>query len=234
MSKRMLSILLAGIASIGALLWWFLEYFFYDLFWAFLDHHHIEQAKVISYTLANITPILLARIIGVIFYTTLRYEFHRNSAGLITGQDRPSNDEITQPQARIDSNYFFASDAIKYIANESEWGNQVRTIRTRNGMRQHPLFAATDELVQAARDGKIIVFGRFGRSGEHRPISQQYWLYATIDQGSVLPPNQWGITSSISKDSRERDRFIPYDALCVEEMEVDRLWPREPHAWMGV
>jgi hypothetical protein len=234
MSTRILSILLAGLVSIGGLIWWFLEHFLYDLFWAILDHRHIEQAKVFAYTLANITPFILAIIVGAMLYATLRYEFRKHLAGVATNQDHPSVDQGTQPQATLGRNYIHAAEAIKYIANESEWGNQVRTTLTRNGMRLVPLFAATEEFVKAARDGKIIVFGRFNRMGEPRLIAQQYWLDATIEQESVIAPKRLGITSSISQDDGERYRFIRYDALCVEETEVHRLWPRSPHAWMGV
>jgi hypothetical protein len=52
-------------------------------------------------------------------------------------------------------------------------------------MRQLPRFAAIEEFVRAARDGEITVFGRLDRTGEHQPISQQYWLYASVDPESA-------------------------------------------------
>ena len=40
--------------------------------------------------------------------------------------------------------------------------------------------------VRAARNGRITVFGRFDRIGEHRTVSPQYWLQASINLGTIF------------------------------------------------
>jgi hypothetical protein len=122
--------------------------------------------------------------------------------------------------------YMTAGEAIRYIAEESEWGIRLRSFVTESGMRLVPRFAAAEEFARAARAGEISVRGRASRGGEHQQISELYWLNATVDPASILSPSQAGATSSASPDRDERERFVPYDALGVKRSEVDRIWPR--------
>jgi len=118
--------------------------------------------------------------------------------------------------------------AAGYIADESQWGARLRAAPPNStGMRQNPRFAAIDELVRAARDGEIDIFGRFNRTGEHLLISQQYWLYASIDMGSAIGADvKPAFTIPISTDLGQRERFTPYDGLCVENSDLVRVWPK--------
>jgi hypothetical protein len=128
--------------------------------------------------------------------------------------------------ARTERRYIMAADAIRYIADESEWGARLRAAPPNTaGRRQQPRFAAIDEFVRAAREGEIDVFGRLNQTGEHLLISQQYWLYATIDIGSVIGATQPAVTSPISSDLGQRELFTPYDGLCVERSDLIRVWP---------
>jgi hypothetical protein len=225
MSRRIWSIVVIGVLALGTVLWWFFGNFFYDLLWAFLEDHNISHAKVMAFTLAQLLPFVLAIILVGLIYLAIRYEFAQHVSP--TRSPRIPIGDLSGPiTARAERNYILAEEAVRFIANESEWGERIREARTRGGMRQIPLFAAIEELVRAARGGEIIIFGRFGGVGEHQLISQQYWLYATIDPQSVLTPNQVALTTSTHPDLRAGHRFTPYDALCVERSEVVRLWPR--------
>jgi hypothetical protein len=120
--------------------------------------------------------------------------------------------------------YMTASEAIRYIANDSGWGRRIRSPNPGES-RQVPLFAATEEFARAARAGEIVVLGRLNRLGNHQAISQPYWLDATVEQGSILASNMAGTTSSISTDRESRERFTYYDGLCVTRTDVLRAWP---------
>jgi hypothetical protein len=232
MSRRIWTIVTIGVLALGAVLTWFFGNFFYDLLWAFLDDHNISHAKVIAFALSHLLPFVLAIILVGLIYLAIRYQFTQHIPP--PGSRRIPIGDLSGPlTARTVRNYILAEEAIRYISNESEWGARIRAARTQDGMRQIPLFAAIEELVRAAREDELIIFGRFGGVGEHQLISQQYWLYATIDTGSVLTPNQVAVTISTHPDLRAGHRFTPYDALCVERLDVFRLWPRPPHAWMA-
>ena len=214
MSRRIWTIVVIGVLALGTVLYWFFGNFSYDLLWAFLDDHNISHAKVIAFTLSHLLPFVLAIILVGLIYLAIRYQFTQHIPP--TRSPRiPIGDLAGSITARTERNYTSAEEAIRYIANESEWGEQIRAARTRDGMRQIPLFAAIEELVRAAREGELIIFGRFGGVGEHQFISQQYWLYAAVDPGSVLTPNQVALTTSTHPDLRAAHRFTPYDALCV-------------------
>jgi hypothetical protein len=131
-------------------------------------------------------------------------------------------------EARTKQRYLTAADAIRYIADDSQWGARLRAAPPNSaGMRQNPRFAAIDELVRAARDGEIGIFGRFNRTGEHLLISQQYWLYASIDMGSAIGADvKPAFTIPISTELGQRERFTPYDGLCVENSDLARVWPK--------
>jgi hypothetical protein len=129
-------------------------------------------------------------------------------------------------EARTKRRYLTAADAIRYIADESGWGASLRAAPPNQaGMRQNPRFAAADELVRGARDGELDIFGRLNRTGEHLLISQQYWLYATIELGSVIGATQPAVTIPISSHLGQRKLFTPYDGLCVERSDLIRVWP---------
>jgi hypothetical protein len=136
----------------------------------------------------------------------------------------PSGPEI---EAIKERRFEIASDAIAYLVSESEWAERVRASPPNAaGLRQHPRYIAVDEFVRAARDGEIVVFGRLRRTGEHRPISQQYWLYASIDPQSAFGAGHSAVTIPTSRNWQEREQFIPYDGLCIDRAELSRVWPK--------
>jgi hypothetical protein len=152
------------------------------------------------------------------------------------GAKRPSiSSDVDDPrtEAITERRYEIVRDVIAHLADVSEWGERLRASPPNAaGMRPHPRFAAIDELVRAGRDGEIDIFGRLDRTGEHQTISQQYWLYASIDPGSVFGAGHSAVTIPTSQSRQERERFVPYDGLCVDRATMLRLWPtgksREP------
>ena len=137
--------------------------------------------------------------------------------------DEPSPNRITNtPVSR--RYYMPVADAIKYIADESEWGKRKRAQPNERGMYEHPRFAAIDEFARAARAGEIVVLGCPNGAGEHQPIAQTYWLYHAVDLNTVVAGDQAGSTVSTSRAHLET--FICYDMLTVDRSEVSRVWPR--------
>ncbi len=183
-----------------------------------------------SPALLTIVFVLLVVASTAVLLLVLGYRREGNSAHASSGALSGAAPQPTEIQARTDRRYITAAEAIAYIADESEWGVRLRAAPPdAAGMRQPPRFAAIEEFVRAARDGEIIVFGRLDRTGEHRPISQQYWLYASVDPGSALTPERLAVTISTSPYLEQRERFTRYDALTVEQRKVFRVWPRPPN-----
>lgn len=86
--RRLIVILAIGILALGFLITWFSGNFFYDLFWAFLEQHHIRQADVIAYTLAHATPFVLTAVVVVLLFFGIRYEVLRQQPKLPSGNFR--------------------------------------------------------------------------------------------------------------------------------------------------
>lgn len=76
--SRVTAILAAGFVALGFLLIWFFGNFFYDLFWAFLEKHHVMQADVIAYTLAHVVPFIFSAVLIAALYFIVRYELAKN------------------------------------------------------------------------------------------------------------------------------------------------------------
>ena len=149
----------------------------------------------------------------------------RSSAQIAS--DSPKSEEI---ETRTEHRFLVISDAVRYVADESQWAVYIRTgPHPRIGMRPNARFAAIDEIVRAARDGEINIFGRLNRTGEHQIISQQYWLHASIDIGSAIGEStKPAFTIPLHASLEERERFTVYDGLCVEHSDLIRAWPKAP------
>ena len=107
--------------------------------------------------------------------------YRRDARGIIADAVSQQPGEI---QARTERRYLTVADAITYMADQSEWRARLRAAPPNaRGMKEVPRYAAIDEMVRAARNGNIAVFGRLNRTGEHLSISQQYWLYARFYAG---------------------------------------------------
>jgi hypothetical protein len=74
---RIIAIVVVGAVALTLIFGWFFGNFFYDLFWAFLEQHHIRQADVIAYTLSHIVSFLLACLVVAILFVAIRYELSR-------------------------------------------------------------------------------------------------------------------------------------------------------------
>jgi hypothetical protein len=189
-----------------------------------------------SIAVLTVTCALLLLSFTVMLFLFLGYRNERRLASIsstMTSLTSGGVPDFSTIAARVDPRYMTVADAIRYIADESEWGARIRATLTDRGMRHNPRFAAIDEVVRAAKTGETIIYGRPGRTGEHQIIPPQYWMFATIDHGSVLNPNGIAATSSSAQNLEERQRFTPYDALLIERSEMERIWPRPPHSWMA-
>jgi hypothetical protein len=241
MRKRIVAIFVAGVVILGAILRWFFEHLIYDIVWALLEHYHVKQSYLMTLVLANALPFVISAIVVCLICLILRREFARDHAQPSKGKLPPAIESPDQDfsgiKARIDPRYISAADAIRYIADESEWGERLRSIRTRTDsgleMRQHPRFAAIEEFTRAARAAEILVFGCPDQPGEHQLIAQQYWLGASVDPDSILGPEGIGETIGIGHNREQRERTRRYTALHVEGSEVFSKWPRPADAWMA-
>src|SRR5207253_7251197 len=99
--SRLTEISIVGAMALGSLFTWFFGNLFYDLFWAFLESHHVRQSEVIAWTLGHLTPFILAFTVVGIIYASIRYEL------------KQSND-VVAPSIQHDMSI---SDAIDYIVN---------------------------------------------------------------------------------------------------------------------
>jgi hypothetical protein len=203
------------------------------LFTAILAYSGEHSVALLTITCAVLLTLFTAMLFLFLGYRRESRSEHNSSSAV-------SSPSITIPDfsqiiPRFDPSYISVADAIKYIADEADWGIRLRAAPPNAaGMRQMPRLAAIDEFVRAARAGQIAVYGRLDRTGEHRLISQQYWLYATVEGGQLFAPNQAGSTIPImGTDRQQRENFICYDALCVERSEISSVWPRPDHAWMA-
>lgn len=77
--RRIIPIVVVGAIALTFLFGWFFGNFFYDLFWAFLDEHHVKQADVIAYTLSHLVPFVLACLVVAILVIVVRYEVSRET-----------------------------------------------------------------------------------------------------------------------------------------------------------
>ena len=77
MGRRIGTLLGAGILVLGLVLTWFLSNYLYNLFWAYLDEHHIREADMIAYTLAHIVPFVLALVVVATLYLAIHFELTR-------------------------------------------------------------------------------------------------------------------------------------------------------------
>ena len=77
---RALGIAAIGVAALGWLLSWFLSNFLYSLFWGFLGRSGVREADLIAYILAHIAPFLLALLVMVGTYLSLRWQLRTSAS----------------------------------------------------------------------------------------------------------------------------------------------------------
>lgn len=82
--KRLIAIVVVGVLALNVVIGRFAGGFFYDLFWAFLEQHHVRQADVIAYTLTHLASFLLARLIVAPLFLPVRYELSRDGKARAT------------------------------------------------------------------------------------------------------------------------------------------------------
>jgi hypothetical protein len=97
-------------------------------------------------------------VLGGVWLLAFTYFRRRRQDPRFETSKLPNNSRRQEIKARTDPRHITAADAIRYIADESEWGERLRASPPdARGMRQQPRFAAIEEFVRAARAGELIV-----------------------------------------------------------------------------
>jgi hypothetical protein len=73
----------------------------------------------------------------------------------------------------------------------------------------------------AASTGRIVLIGRLGGKGDHKPIPATYWLSATLDRNTVIRKQPVRTAPTASNQAT-----IPmYTDLFIAESDIEQLWP---------
>jgi hypothetical protein len=175
-----------------------------------LGFHTPQASTVISWAV----PAFLG------FATLLLYHMFWNrfyKASLVQSVGSVPRPASTFPQVmEIDSNrYMTAYEALHYLADDSEWGDQIRQYideMDKITIRKNPLLEAPSEFKRIAEQGKIETIGRLNGDGPHVPIPATYWMSAIL----------------VLKD-REISESIPaVKDIKIVRADVERAWPPPP------
>jgi len=121
-----------------------------------------------------------------------------------------------------DSRYMTAYEALHYLADDSDWGNQTRKYISADGMRKNVLLEAPVEFQRAAQHGGIHAVGRLNGIGQHVPIPETFWMTATLGPFSRLNRDISDTTPTVPN----RDGLPRYESVMIVREDVERTWPR--------
>src|ERR1700730_223671 len=233
--KAQLSAILAvGSLALGLLFMWFFSNFFYDLFWAYLDKHHVRQADVIAYTLAHIIPFVGAIIVVAGLYFSIRQHFSRQ----------------LQPPAKLE--YLHSEDselggAILAMVWRSAWAKwfAAQYLATNNhnpASEEHLMQIATSIVHDALMDGQLEAQGRKPSQLNYEPVPRTHWrstaLHMIPDRRSlwkiILIPTGGAeiypdgtVIGHDQKAVQRTEQLKAYDSFIVSARQFEKLWPRK-------
>jgi len=143
---------------------------------------------------------LILIVIGMIGIIALGYEYGLFRQLALVRRFKTSSDGllpsiIPTPPIADTNQYMTAHEALHYLADDSEWGAQIRRYIgeiDKITIRKDPLFEAPTELKRLSEQGKIRSFGRLDGVGPHVPIPATYWMSAIfLLSKTVMSANQF-------------------------------------------
>lgn len=182
---------------------------------------HTPQASTVA---SWVVPAFLG-FATLLLYHVFWNRFYKASLVRSTGLVPPRL-ASTFPQAmEIDSNrYMSAYEALHYLADDSEWGDQIRRYideMDKITIRKNPLLEAPSEFKRIAEQGKIESLGRLNGDGPHVPIPATYWMSAIL----VLKDRE--ISESIPA-VRNPEGIPRYKDIKIVRADVELAWPPPP------
>lgn len=123
--------------------------------------------------------------------------------------------------------YMTAYEVIHYLADESEWGERIKSVREANNimpqypMRRQPLLEAPIEFKRVAEQGGIGAFGRLDGRGAPVPIPGTHWMVATISSFSLGSPDISETVPAVPN----ADGIPEYKDVRIVREDVYRAWP---------
>jgi hypothetical protein len=193
---------------------------------------HVSPPQA-GWTVAGI--ITLAAYATLLWLVWKRHRIPKANVGLAGISKQPSfssqSSAVTQKDAEssdaLDINsYMTVYEAINYLADDSEWGEGTRRIRTRfdevpDGMRTNPRLVAQNEFKKIAERGVIHAIGRLNGEGTHVDIPERYWSSATIYPFSLHNPD----ISQTMPAVPNPDGIPVYKDVRILREDVERAWP---------
>lgn len=212
---------------IGGLLWWIPAV--WHSVWSAVDwlsrfdwvatqaRNHDWVADVIEGVINRPPPLGLLVSLGLLIFGILVLWYLRKSP-IEDAVVPAAHVQETQKVERDTSIY----DAVNFIAFgtwiHQEWhGEEAPTGRV------NALGRAANLIRQAARDGKIPIWGKVGIHGTLDPIPAEYWQYAQIDFLSLLRPNANDARTELT--SSAQPNVGPFNSLMTSRSAVEAEWP---------
>ena len=143
-----------------------------------------------------------------------------------SSQSTSATQKAAEPEAVLITNrYMTAYEALHYLADDLEWGDQIRQYvkeTERFTFRKNPLLKSQSEFKRIAEQGKIEATGRINGEGPHVLIPATYWMSAIL----VLSNNL--ATSESAPAVPNPDGIPQYKDIKIVRADVERAWPPPP------
>jgi hypothetical protein len=222
MRKALIAVL--GLVFVGFLKWAF-DHFLWDWFVQFIEvRWHLKEAALIASVSSYAFPILIVAACIAALYFLIRTDVFA-AQQLASAQDT--------------NRYMTAYEAIHYIADKSEFGNETRQYRGQQyvpvvghtiPMKKNALLEAQSEFKRVAAFGVIKAIGRLDGAGEHVQIPDTYWMSAGLSPFSLGNP---GISATIATVYNP-DGIPTYGDVRIVRADVERAWPAQKTGWKGL
>jgi hypothetical protein len=129
------------------------------------------------------------------------------------------SDALAVPDA---PHYMTAYEAIHYLADESEWGDGIRSLSDPQERRNGIVFGTLAEWKRVAEQGNIRAFGILNGVGLAVPIPDIYWISATINAFSIDNPS----ISQTMPVAPNPDGIPVYKNVRILRADVEGAWPK--------
>jgi hypothetical protein len=141
-----------------------------------------------------------------------------------TPADQFTSAERLSAAASSTVTYLIPYEAIHYLADESQWGEEKADTINAEGMHYNALLEAPEEFQKRAAEGRIRVFGFNSGTRKHEEIDKTHWMSFGI-LPRVFRPGEDVRTEPTTLESAFY-QGEGYSDLKITAADVYRTWPR--------
>lgn len=137
--------------------------------------------------------------------------------------------EVITEKTKGPSEYLSGYEVVHYLADESEWGAEMHSHVSADGLKKNALLEAPGEFRTRAAEGKITVYGVSAQTGEHELIPKTHWMSYGLDLSKIYKPDAPSGTVPATFEAAfhgARSGKRGYADLKIEAAGVYEVWPR--------